>query len=642
MIHCTINGEVGYPSTSDKIKLTYNNPYVQDSGEYSYDISFPMSIHQNATLFKHVNRFDVKKRMSSFDDCKIYADNRLVISGKGTVTSISDTTVKLQIVGGKSRIKYNSAFEKHFIDDIDYFEGDDTLRGLDSRFEKTVHLKDRPDMVYINLKDSPTVSCYSGVFNPVWDEANSRFVNDIYYHRSVLTDEHGAYLNSGNPTTYVEMVRLAIQPRLQYVLEKVLEHEGYSDHTFNFDRSHFSRLFVVNAHPTFKIKEALPHWSVYTFLEELSKLLNVRFLFNETDKSVNVVPVEELYSSAAVAYECLDEYTCEFDDDGANLLDASNIEYKFDDTTSRSWRDSIPLNVQHIYATKYYKNRDEMGAALKLMPLKEQRQTIFAAQADGYFVYAKWPNKWNSDKLTESLVPCGVFSPIVRDADSTDSIEIKIAPASISRRKRSHKTDVVDGNHYVVCPSATDDYTGPSGSYEDEGGEPYSSVQEAIEGDATEDTQEENSVESDKTMSVFFTSSEKFFMMEGKGGWYEDIKVPGGLMPVDMNLYCHFPVSFVDHRAYPDWTGMKETASMDLHQLHHLQYSSPDDLRKDASHPDIDTHNLRCIKFLTDDIPDPSKIYIFHNRRFVCQKIEVEIVDGCVSQIKTGYFYEIL
>lgn len=222
MIHCTINGEVGYPSTSDKIKLTYNNPYVQDSGEYSYDISFPMSIHQNAVLFKHLNRFDVKKRMSSFDDCKIYADNRLVISGKGTVTSISDTTVKLQIVGGKSRIKYNSAFEKHFIDEIDYSEGDYPLSGLDSRFEKTVHLKDQPGMVYINLKDNPTVSCYAGVFNPVWDEANNRFVNDIYYNRHVL---NGEYFNNGQPTTYVEMVRMAIQPRLQYVLEKVLEHE---------------------------------------------------------------------------------------------------------------------------------------------------------------------------------------------------------------------------------------------------------------------------------------------------------------------------------------------------------------------------------------------------------------------------------
>ena len=65
-------------------------------------------------------------------------------------------------------------------------------------------------------------------------------------------------------------------------------------------------------------------------------------------------------------------------------------------------------------------------------------------------------------------------------------------------------------------------------------------------------------------------------------------------------------------------------------------------MRKEASHPDIDTHNLRCIKFLTDDIPDPSKIYVFRSRRFICQKIEAEVVDGCVSQIKTGYFYEIL
>lgn len=642
MIHCTINGEVGYPSTSDKIKLTYNNQYVQDSGEYSYDISFPMSIHQNAALFKHVNRFDVKKHMSSFDDCKIYADNRLLISGKGTVTSISDTTVKLQIVGGKSRIKFNSKFEMHFIDEIDYSEGNYTISGLDYRFEKNIFLKDRPSSIYINLKDNPTVSCYVGVFNPVWDEANNRFVNDIYYQRSVLTGKNGEYLNDGNPTTYVTMVRLAIQPRLRYVLEKVLEHEGYGDYTFNFDTSHFNKLFVVNAHPTFKIKEALPHWSVYTFLEELSKLLNVRFLFDDIKKSVDVVPAEELYSSAAIAYDCLDEYTCESDDDGANLLDASNVEYRFDDTASRSWRDSIPLNVQHIYATKYYKYRDEIVAALKLMSVKELRQTIFAAQTDGYFVYAKWPNKWNSDKLTESLVPCGFFSPIVRDEDSTDSIEIKIAPASISRRKRSHKTDVVDGNHYVVCPSATDDYTEPSGSYEDENGEPYPSVQEAIEGDATEDTQEENSVESDKTMSVFLTSSEKFFMMEGKSPYYEQLKVPNGYMSIDTNLYCNFPVSFADYRAYPDWSGTKETLSLDLHQLHHLRYSSPEDLRKDITHPDIDKHNLYCVKFVTDDIPDPSKIYIFHNRRFVCQKIEMDVSDDGIGKLKTGYFYEML
>ena len=91
MIHCTINGQAAYPSASDKIKVTYANQYIEDSGSYTYDISFPMSIHANQVLFANIHRFDVHKRSKSFDDCKLYADNRLFISGKGTITSVSDT-----------------------------------------------------------------------------------------------------------------------------------------------------------------------------------------------------------------------------------------------------------------------------------------------------------------------------------------------------------------------------------------------------------------------------------------------------------------------------------------------------------------------------------------------------------------------
>ena len=42
MIHCTIDGKVGYPTTTDRIKVTYENQYINDSGSYTYDISFPM------------------------------------------------------------------------------------------------------------------------------------------------------------------------------------------------------------------------------------------------------------------------------------------------------------------------------------------------------------------------------------------------------------------------------------------------------------------------------------------------------------------------------------------------------------------------------------------------------------------------
>ena len=97
MIVCSLNGKTAYPSSSDKIKVTYENQFVKDSGSYTYDISFPMDIARNRELFKNVQRLDVKKTVGDFEDCKLYADNRLIISGKGTVTSITNDVVKLQI-----------------------------------------------------------------------------------------------------------------------------------------------------------------------------------------------------------------------------------------------------------------------------------------------------------------------------------------------------------------------------------------------------------------------------------------------------------------------------------------------------------------------------------------------------------------
>lgn len=108
MIVCTLDGKAGFPSSADKIKVTYENPFVKDSGSYTYDINFPMAIPGNRRLFGNIQRFDVKKAVPDFEECRLFVGNRLVISGKGTVTSVTNDMVKVQIVGGKSRIKYNS------------------------------------------------------------------------------------------------------------------------------------------------------------------------------------------------------------------------------------------------------------------------------------------------------------------------------------------------------------------------------------------------------------------------------------------------------------------------------------------------------------------------------------------------------
>ena len=56
----------------------------------------------------------------------------------------------------------------------------------------------------------------------------------------------------------------------------------------------------------------------------------------------------------------------------------------------------------------------------------------------------------------------------------------------------------------------------------------------------------------------------------------------------------------------------------------------------------VDSKNKLCIKFYTDEIPDPSKIYNFRNKLFICEKVELEIDANGISKQKTGYFYEFL
>lgn len=75
MIVCTLDGEKAYPLTSEKIKATYENPYVKDSGSYTYDITFPMAIAQNRKVFRNVQRMDVRKHIADFETCRLYVGN---------------------------------------------------------------------------------------------------------------------------------------------------------------------------------------------------------------------------------------------------------------------------------------------------------------------------------------------------------------------------------------------------------------------------------------------------------------------------------------------------------------------------------------------------------------------------------------
>ena len=71
-------------------------------------------------VFGALNRLDTSKRNRVFDDCVLMADNVSVIRGVGTVTSVTRTELKLQILSGGSSLRYRSDLEHIYIDRISY------------------------------------------------------------------------------------------------------------------------------------------------------------------------------------------------------------------------------------------------------------------------------------------------------------------------------------------------------------------------------------------------------------------------------------------------------------------------------------------------------------------------------------------
>ena len=643
MIECIINGVVTYPDTSNKIKVTYENPYVKDSGSYTYEISFPLAVDRNKQCFGHVERLDVSKQMPTYDDCKLYVDNRLIISGKGTVKSITNDILKMQIVSGASRIKYNAKMEKEYIDEIDY---DATVvgQGLDKsqngpfiNLDPDTNLGMKYTSIFIDLTEANYVGSEIFALMPIYDETNSIIANNINVFEY---DKPTGTASDGTPTytrvTLAHMFNLAPQPYLIYILNKVLEYEGFSVVRNDFNVEPWNRLVIANTRKSGRLRDCLPHWSVYNLIEEFRKLFNASFVFDELTKTVSVIAQNELLSNDVIEYECEDEFSTDYDEEGLKNLVTSNLEYELGDSANRSWRESISQSVRKSFPIVDYANFAELLAAADSMSKKERQTKIFHdLKTQKYYVWGDFEVSEDSEETQESIKQVGYFSPIVRDMNSEESIKLKISPVAMYYKAKKYEEGEDNAwkgsqdllrDYMIFIPSASNDKEmGLEDMTEDESGEYYVSVVDAMQGTDVDS----KPTDDDTVMQVMFV---------GKN--IRDLK--NGVTYKDSTSTEYkkalWPISFTDGTMWEFWTGdgwraPKESASLSLANLPHRQESMSSIINK---------HNQFTIKFITDDIPDPTRIYIFRGKRYICEKIEMSVGQYGVDREKTGYFYEFL
>lgn len=619
MITCVINGMAAYPAASQSIKLTYANQYVTDDGEYSYDINFPMSIMDNRRVFHNVSRFDVSKVTQKFDDCKLYVSGRLILSGVGTIISVTESEIKLQIVGGKSRIKFNDKLTKHYIDEIPFGTADKPGYTVDKGFSQK--FKDKISEIYRLNEDKSEFLGAEGrwCFMPVRDETNDLIAN------FVGVDRTKQFIGYKAPF----ITNLAVQPNLMHIFRKVVEYEGYTLKRNDFECKPWNLLYIASAYKTRELRKALPHWSSYTFIEEFRKLFNATIVFDDIKKTCSVINASELTTADSVEIEPLDEYTTDYDEDGSlSTSSTANLEYNLGDSANRDSYEVISKKVfdsfEIVHSEELMGSDRQFASTTLLWSEKKKRQTIIENFGD-YYIYVEDEDGNKNWKLA------GIWSPLIRDSSSDDYVDLNISPAAQVVGNINFRSGLLEDNYYEkrCLLSIPNDKEPDSKECDiDEDGYSYTSVQDALDDESMLDTSEDEQ----ECMNIFFILPGRVQTGDGtntKLSWVgEKSRWPQFMTDYRINRgYRYSGIAFIDDAYYSLALCMKsEIGTTCLGSLH-------DNGLK------IDNKNCLQIKFKSEVIPDPSNTYIIHNKKYVCEKIELEVKDDQIEPIFVGYFY---
>lgn len=620
MITCIINGHKAYPISTSSIKVTYANQYVTDDGEYTYDITFPMNILENRVIFKNVSRLEVKKNIAKYDDCKLFCNSQLIMSGVGTILSANEKEIKLQIVGGKSRIKFNDRMTKLYIDEIPFGTADKPGYTVDKGW--SLGFKDLQKINDIYRLDEDK-SKFLGVegkwcFVPVRDETNDMIAN------FVGVDKTKQFIGYNAP--YI--MNLAVQPNLMHIFRKVVEYEGYTLKRNDFDCKPWNLLYIASAYKTRELCKALPHWSSYTFIEEFRKLFNATIVFDDFLKTCSVINASELTTADSIEIEPMDEYTTDYDEDGSfSTSSTANLEYNLGNSANRDNYEVISKkvfdNFEIVHSKELMGANKQFASTTLSWSEKQKRQTIIE-NFGNYYIYMV------DENANKSWKPVGIWSPLIRDSSSDDFIDLNISPAAQVVENINFKSGLLEDKYYErrCLLSMPNDKESDSKEYDvDDDGYSYTSVQDALDDESALD----NSEDEQECMNIFFILPGRVQSTDGsttKLSWVgEKSRWPQFLTDYRINDGFRLGIAHFEDIYFSLSLCMKsEFGTTSLGSLH-------------ANGLKIDNKNCMEVKFKSDDIPDPSKIYIIRNKRFVCEKIEMEVKDDAIEPVYTGYFY---
>lgn len=668
MIQLLLDGKTAIPADNASIKLTNENPYLTKTESYTYEVELPLNIPENRMVFGWLNRMDTDKDSRQLE-AELWVDNVKVLTGTARITSVTEASVKVQLLGESASYNYGNKMDKVYIDELDlgdwymttwpdgshrarteskwsYYPPDTRFRGTaESVFERlgwepasdTWSEGTRVD----KLLDGTLPWVAFPVLNSSADFQLNNYCAKVTYNlnnsvnhiTTVFRDYNGQKRINGRPVEAPECTSGAVQPYVWLMAEKIAAATGFTlDRNDNalFTNPLFAKIFIVNTNYYIECNKCLPHWSVNEWWTQIENTFGVVMGIDYAGKKMTLRRRAVHYADAEVweVRDVVDEYSVDVDDEThTDILNNSVIfaDADFDpaDRLSDFIKETARINTDFADSQELGQWAASQGETV----LTEEYKDVIFQCADGHhFIFTE----------AEGLVEVDMFRDR-RIADDPEedaaTIELKFVPAHFieSEGKVFHflAGDIAADKPEATFPIRILEAPGISelGAYATMIGERID-IEGLISGDESETTPE------DSKPDVIYIAIANFNRYEYDLSGI--ITAPG----VDKKVYLPRPwlrprtVCEIGRQPVVEdamW-GLSLVAMPDVINL------ASETLTEGF---DIKTKTKYCIRFLSDKIPPAGSLFLIHNKRFVCEKIEANITPTGLDRLLTGYFYPI-
>ena len=686
MIELFLDNKPAVLRDNASIKLTRENVYFTKSGSYTYDIELPLGCVENRAILGNINRKDVATHYREFRAI-LRVDNQVLLDGKAILHQVTDTSAKVQLMGGNAEMNFYTKGSELYIDELDLGDWFSLLnwRPVPEHHKGNAFLLLDQEHNAIYTGDYVPVLAFMAWFERWWHNTEGTYSNTatdkgvmfpvINESAAYREDSNNAEANNlegggvivngyilrlsdegdvqryfpefryswpnGGSTPRVPQVVPSFQPMLVMMIVKVLEAAGYpmeSDSEIALlGNSLIRHIFIVTANNRLELNKALPHWTVNEFITQVEHLLGIVIEVDETTKKSKVSFRNAYWDNGSVSHqidEVVDEFSVEIDKEETTDISNGNVAFADVEDGYNHISDEI-MEAVEVDTTRFSTITSMQTALSNDAITRDDKSKIFQVQGHQFIVVG------NSGSFEFREV--NQLRMLQRNTDKRDAdVELKIVPCPITQWEvpyvRTSKFWEPSTQKYyysdeVLGHVPVDVYTRPDIAHI---GTDSVSTDDSIDIEALIEGEQDLEEKVDKPDIIYIGVIPKQWVYIWNG----------------IKFYWPKPISWHQWKVtssgidsgFGITDGGNEVNQDEFLELH-ATTEDPNDksLFNEAMDAQqiIDTTVKHCIKFIHHGVISPNGVFIIHGQRFACEKLEYNITSQGVSHLVTGYFYRL-